>query len=109
LCKTKIRDDDILARYGESKFAILLPNTSKEAGIKTGERIHKVVYQSFMVTGRTNILITISLGITFGEFEKATSTTFARLQEQAEKALILAKESGGNRIEVLSSSDQVHT
>ena len=107
LCQSKIRDEDILCRYDESEFAIILPNTSKEAAKKMGARLHQVVYQSFMVTGRTNILITVSIGISFWHGGIELEMDLESLLDQAKQSLILAQEKGGNRLEIIEHPHQI--
>jgi diguanylate cyclase (GGDEF)-like protein len=91
-----IRLSDIASRYGGEEFAIILPQTSLEAGIKVGERIRKkienhVINQDGKVLGK----ITISGGL-------ATYPTHALTDEElisaADEALYEAKRTGKNRV-----------
>jgi diguanylate cyclase (GGDEF)-like protein len=96
LCQSKIRDQDILARFGGEEFVILMPNTTVDEAEKTAERLRQVVFESFMATGRINVLITISLGI--AGFDVSGEPDLNRLLDNADKALNLSKEAGGNKV-----------
>jgi len=102
LCQSKIREGDIFARYGGEEFVILMPNATRDAAQKTAERIRQVVFQSFMVTGRVNILITISLGVVcwdgFGEI------SLEGLLDKADQALYKAKQAGRNQVIIWEDS-----
>jgi len=102
LCQTKIRDGDIFARYGGEEFVILMPNTKIEAAQKIAERIRQSVFHSFMVTGRENVLITISLGITC--WDGIRELNLDDLLDKADQALFEAKEAGRNRAIVWEDS-----
>ena len=96
LCQSKIRDQDILARFGGEEFIILMPNTTIDEAEKTAERLRQVVFESFMATGRINVLITISVGI--AGFDGRGEPDLNRLLDNADKALNLSKEAGGNKV-----------
>jgi diguanylate cyclase (GGDEF)-like protein len=96
LCQSKIREVDIFARMGGEEFAILMPNTTIEAAESAAERIRKVVFESFMATGRANVLITISLGVS--NWGGSGDLDINRLLDKADKALYHSKEAGRNRV-----------
>ncbi len=102
LCQSKIRDGDIFARYAGEEFVILLPNATIETAQKTAERLRQVVFQSFMVTGRANILITISLGV--AGWDGIGDLSLDGLLEKSDQALFKAKQAGRNRVVVWENS-----
>jgi diguanylate cyclase (GGDEF)-like protein len=96
LCQSKIRDGDIFARLGSEEFVVLMPNTTIEEAEKTGERLRQVVFESFLATGRTNVLATISLGV--AGYDGTGELDLNRLLEKADKALQVSKKEGGNKV-----------
>jgi diguanylate cyclase (GGDEF)-like protein len=96
LCQSKIRDVDIFARYGGEEFVILMPNANCEAAIKTAERLRQAVFESFMATGRANVLITLSVGVAC--WDTVEEVNIDSLLEKADKALYRSKELGRNRV-----------
>ncbi|HBX68232.1 MAG TPA: diguanylate cyclase response regulator [Chloroflexi bacterium] len=96
LCQSKIRETDIFARYGGEEFVVLMPDTNGEFAQKTAERLRQVVFQSFMATGRANVLITISLGVAC--WDGNTELSLDQLIDKADQALYHAKKAGRNRV-----------
>lgn len=98
----QVRSGDIVARYGGDEFAIILPNTSEEEGIRIGERIRKEI-DSKHFDGEENLPkkhITVSVGVScFPHIAK----TKGDLINSADDALYRAKFFNKNRVEVYSS------
>ncbi len=86
----QVRAVDIVSRYNQSKFAIIMPNTSGEAA-EIAERIRAFVEKADFDGGKA----TVSAGL-------ATYPTNADdeniLIERADTSLNLAAEAGGNRV-----------
>jgi len=87
------RESDIIFRWGDDEFAILMPSTDLvRAGI-VAERLRETVEINRFKGGRK---ITVSVGYTDWYFEKES---FEHLISKAAQAIYLAKNSGLNRIE----------
>ena len=102
----KVRDTDIIARYGGEEIAILALQTSVSDAGDLAERLRKAVETSIMVPAdedekRPAITITVSIGVT-GYDQQVTDNHV--LIERADKALYKAKEGGRNRVIVFDST-----
>ncbi len=95
LIKNQIREIDLAARYGEEKFAVVLPYVNQAHAESIAERIRNSVsaFDFFNQQEEPALKITISLGIAlYPEHAK----TVADLIEKAGKALYCAKKDGKN-------------
>jgi len=102
----KVRDTDIIARYGGEEIAILALHTSVSDAGDLAERLRRAVETSIMVPAdedekRSAITITVSIGVT--GFDQQV-TDHHVLIERADKALYKAKEEGRNRVIVFDSA-----
>ncbi|MCB9135515.1 MAG: GAF domain-containing protein [Anaerolineales bacterium] len=94
-CQQEIRKADIFGRYGGEEFTIILPHTLAADALNLAERLRSRIAQMPFETERGEIPITISLGV-------ASLTDdipdLASLIDRADTALLVAKNSGRNRI-----------
>jgi two-component system cell cycle response regulator len=98
-----IRTEDLLARYTEEEF-IIMPrgDINKEDMFVQCERIRKAIKDFEFRFGEESIQITLSLGYHFEKMEgRDFEDKFSDLISEAERALYLAKERGGDRIETM--------
>ncbi|MBK8481338.1 MAG: diguanylate cyclase [Proteobacteria bacterium] len=94
--KTKIREMDLVGRYGGEEFAALLPQTPPPLAREVGERIRRTIEAlSIMVDGQT-IPVTLSVGVA----GRAQPDDLPALLRQADAALYQAKSAGRNRVVV---------
>jgi diguanylate cyclase (GGDEF)-like protein len=89
------RASDVVARYGGEEFCVLLPETAEHQAAIWGERIRKRIESSPFSTPAGELSITISLGIAERTEEMSKPTDMI---EEADQGLLLAKQSGRNRI-----------
>lgn len=88
------RTSDIICRYGGEEFCVLLPGCNEKTAWNWAERIRKQFENNPIRQGGLEIGITVSFGIA----ERLDDTAFLdQLIEQADQALLFAKESGRNR------------
>ena len=99
LLASQARDTDIVARYGGDEFAWLMPGTSVEAAMAVADRIRRQLEELQM---GMELPISLSIGIAACP-EDASS--MADLIDLADAAMYLAKESGGNRVNRYTASE----
>jgi diguanylate cyclase len=91
--------DGLVARIGGEEFAMLAPNTSRQAAASLAEQIRIAVESKRLVRRSTNIdlgQITVSLGV--AQRRPNEKTTFQI--ERADKALYESKRTGRNKVSV---------
>lgn len=88
------RTGDILARYGGEEFIVCLPVTSLKTAKRCAERLRLAVGALDVPIENRRIPLTISIGLASGEIGEKIDGLIAR----ADKALLLAKSSGRNRV-----------
>ena len=99
-----MRKEDLAARIGTAKFALILPLTNSVGGRRLVERICNQLSALNLKTESGPIEIRISAGLTSFDKEQPCSS-FAQMLEQAGQALNTAISSGGACI--VSSADNV--
>jgi len=94
-----IRKTDFLARYGGEEFCCLLPETDIAAATVLAERFRQTIAGMVHCYQKTEIIVTISLGVSglSGQFPSSDV-----LLKRADDALYAAKGSGRNRVVALS-------
>lgn len=92
IIKPLCRESDTVARYGESEFAIILPNTGEKGALVIAEKLRSNVEQYKYKKGAHPV--TISLGISSMSPDSAYSAE--TLIYNADTALDRAKDSGKN-------------
>lgn len=106
ICRSQLRQSDIIGRYGGEEFAIILPETSPEGAYATAERIRNLVEISPISTLRGEIFITASLGLAVMD-ERLTS--LESLLDCADRAMYTAKRSGRNQVRVYGDNVSLST
>lgn len=92
-----VRSVDIASRYGGDEFVIILPETDKTLAVSIAERLRSDVAEIELLPGGSTL--TISIGIASYPEDGKISELFL---ENVDNALYLAKNRGGNRVEVFS-------
>lgn len=93
-----VKGKDIVCRYGGEEFCVILMNSTLRQGFAVSERIRQNVQKMKITYNETEIMVTISMGLThLSSDEKVTAQ---ELLEAADKALYMAKSCGRNRVEV---------
>ncbi|WP_426125922.1 diguanylate cyclase [Pararhizobium sp. PWRC1-1] len=94
-CRDRLRQSDVLARFGGEEFVILLCDTNAVDAVFLAEILRKSVEEGPVKIDDGIIFVTASFGITQISSEDATiDTALAR----ADKALYMAKRAGRNRV-----------
>lgn len=94
-----LRPDDQAGRHLGERFVAFLPNTSLPDACIAAERLRSVVSESMVVLPSGDALPSnsISLGIS----QVHPDDTLVRLLTRTDKALLMAKESGGNCVKLV--------
>ena len=102
-----IRKEDILTRYGDEEFLLVLPNTSEENAFLFGERFRREVEKmEFIPAGEEEAhKVTISGGISTYPCMPDVDEDANTVIRYAEHALYNAKQSGKNKIVEFSKMD----
>lgn len=93
--RNRIRQSDIMGRYGGEEFVIILTNTGLNDAVSFAEKVRISTQQHSFNFEDKNIPITISLGV--AQLEKDMETPEA-LIEKADTNLYRAKENGRNQV-----------
>ena len=93
---TCVRTSDVFCRFGGDEFAVLLPNTDREAASVVANRILESVSEVPFQTSAGELTCTISCG--FAQCNVENSMTRDEFMELADKRLYEAKQSGRKRV-----------
>lgn len=92
LIRNSVREQDLVARWGGEEFVVLLPETELTAASVVAEKLRRAVEGSRVQSGRDEIKVTCSFGVT--QFRKEMEGD--ELFRKVDQALYQAKESGKN-------------
>jgi diguanylate cyclase (GGDEF)-like protein/PAS domain S-box-containing protein/hemerythrin-like metal-binding protein len=102
-CKKILREVDIFGRIGGEEFGILFLNTSKKTSQTLAERLRSHIEKIEIITSSGKINFTVSIGMI--SFRGGNKSIDERLSI-ADQALYQAKESGRNRIKIISEDPE---
>jgi diguanylate cyclase (GGDEF)-like protein len=94
ILQNTVRPYDFTTRYGGEEFLVILPNTTKDEGIATAERIRQTSEKRTLTSSDGSPLpgITISIGLAMNEPRSTPESLIAAADAQ----LFRAKEAGRN-------------
>jgi diguanylate cyclase (GGDEF)-like protein len=98
ICKSSIREQDLLARFGGEEFVVTMPETGIEGARDLAERICSNVRKQPYRHNGEEIPVTVSIGVT--AFLQ-TDRDYAQILDRADYALYQAKSLGRDRCEVI--------
>jgi diguanylate cyclase (GGDEF)-like protein len=87
-----LREMDIIARFADDEFAVLLPATSIDEAAAAAKRLRAEIAATRFACGARSLRVTVSVGLA----EVQTGDDAARLLERADAALHAAKRAGRN-------------
>jgi two-component system, cell cycle response regulator len=102
--QVELRSYDIAARYGGEEFAMVLPETSLQAGVTVAERLRKSVQEMAFPPPMEGLVMTISVGV--AALPSAGIDSPDAMIRAADEALYRAKQNGRNRVEVMADPEQ---
>lgn len=93
---------DLVARYGGEEFIVVLPDTTLNGATHIAERMRERIESLKIMheASKTTDVVTISLGV--ASMIPTQNSSHEALISEADKALYQAKESGRNRVTVLT-------
>ena len=92
-----LRETDLGARWGGDEFAIVAPNTTSEAALRSAERL--IVRVAKGAGSDRRRATTVSVGIATFDPSHAQTCDLEQLVRAADDALYRAKASGRNRVQ----------
>lgn len=93
---SKLREQDLLARYAGDEFVVLLPDTDMDAALLIGQRLcDSIGNETFEIASGESATLTISVGVAASP-EHGASTR--ELLTSADNATYAAKHAGRNRV-----------
>lgn len=94
LLKQRLRETDMVGRYGGEEFAVILSNTDEETAVKVLDAIREDFSRLLHMAERKEFSVTFSSGVAdIAHFSNAN-----QLGEAADKALYKAKHAGRNQV-----------
>ncbi|WP_300365130.1 GGDEF domain-containing protein [Hydrogenimonas sp.] len=97
IIKESVRESDLVARFDDDRFALLLPNCDARNAKRVIQRIQNHILSEPLKVGKATIKIPFSSGVVSFAGKVAK---FNHLVNRATEALEQAKRKGGNRIEL---------
>jgi diguanylate cyclase (GGDEF)-like protein len=91
-----VRIFDVCARYGGEEFVILMPGAASSTALRIAERIRRQVEQHFARGLRSSVPVPLTVSI--GVSTASLSVTRDALVAQADSALLRAKGTGKNQV-----------
>ena len=98
-CRSSLRQQDVLGRYGGEEFIAFLPETPVEVAQEAAERLRRNVEDLAISSSQGRLRITVNIGVATLD---RSSTTVGSLINAADRALYEAKQKGRNRVVVSS-------
>ncbi|HEY1992216.1 MAG TPA: GGDEF domain-containing protein, partial [Gammaproteobacteria bacterium] len=98
-CRSSLRQQDVLGRYGGEEFIAFLPETSVEVALEAAERLRRNVQDLAINSPQGPLKVTVSIGV--ATLSRATGS-IGTLISAADRALYEAKQKGRNRAVVSS-------
>ena len=94
LLTQRLRKSDIIGRYGGEEFAVIFPNTTEEAALRTMNNIRQGFGHIHHRSGEDEFTVTFSCGVaTYPQIESPIE-----ISKAADRALYEAKRAGRNRV-----------
>lgn len=92
--RDRLRQADILCRWGGEEFALLLKNTDRHAAFELAEKLRQHCAQQRYAVAGESLQISVSLGLS----QWHPGETLHSLLARADRALYRAKQGGRNRV-----------
>lgn len=103
MLRHKVRDDDVLGRIGEDRFAVLLADCPLDKARVIAETLRQAIAGVHLEWSGERLHVTASIGV--GEVG-APGDDVNRVFARARSACLRAKAAGGNQVQVITEHDQ---
>lgn len=94
LLQDRLRDSDLICRWGGEEFLILLPDCSVERATAIAEEIRHAIEKRVIFYGKDDISVTASFGVYATNCDDETETVLRKV----DAALYRSKEEGRNKV-----------
>lgn len=101
--QSSIRHEDMVARTGTARFALLLPGMNKSGIRNLADRINRDISARILKQGEARIRITVSIGVAAPDILR--DTRFDEILSTADSRLVYAASRGGNQV-ILDSRNE---
>ncbi|MBE0688183.1 MAG: diguanylate cyclase [Anaerolineaceae bacterium] len=101
VCKSLLRDKDVIGRVGGEEFSIVLPETTLEEAKKIAERIRQAIENLKIHNNGSAVQTTLSLGV--ASSTQVDNGTLEDLIQISDQALYRAKADGRNCVRVYNN------
>ncbi|GAA1393821.1 GGDEF domain-containing protein [Catellatospora coxensis] len=95
ILQSQVRSTDLAGRHGGEEFAVLLPDTGRDAALRTAERVRAALSGTPIEFQGHTVRVTASLGVVTYPEDGLTSEELVR---RADVALYAAKRAGRDRV-----------
>jgi len=95
--RLRLRQSDILARFGGEEFLAILPSTDGSGGMRLAEEIRQAIGSRPIPVPGASVSVTISIGVHAGVPDLAVNVLEGMI-DLSDKALYAAKTHGRNRV-----------
>lgn len=99
----RLRESDIVGRYGGEEFIVLLPNTNAIGSKTVAENLRKIVESTAIRTCAGPLNITISIGV--GSFVDIEELSLLTLIKDVDEAMYQSKHNGRNLVSYIQHSN----
>jgi len=109
ICKSALRNNDIIGRYGGEEFVVLLPETNTQNSFLAAERLRKNLLDTTIYKDDLSINITVSIGVHSVDYSsyhnQKDAPNLDKLIAAADEAMYKAKQAGRNSVVEFSKFD----
>jgi len=104
ILKNRIRQYDVVARFGGEEFILLLSNSNTEQGLQVAEQLRaKTAATQITIDGDISLTLSASFGVAH---YCAGDSEWSAVLHRADNALYAAKKQGRNRVVDLATANQ---
>lgn len=96
VCRARLRGQDAIGRYGGDEFLAVLPDTSRDGGLRIAEVLREVVSGTAIAREAQSMCVTVSIGV--HSVIPEPSETPEDLIRKADESMFEAKRRGRNRV-----------